>query len=87
MHTTDFSEPVVLVVGSEGSGLSLSVQTLCDVLVSIELGGKTPSLNASVATGMALYEIYRQAWVKKLPALTLAEKNVEAPLDLSDHPL
>ena len=74
MHTTDFSEPVVLVVGSEGSGLSLSVQTLCDVLVSIELGGKTPSLNASVATGMALYEIYRQAWVKKLPALTIDEK-------------
>lgn len=74
IHTTDFSEPVVLVVGSEGSGLSLSVQTLCDVLVSIELGGKTPSLNASVATGMALYEIYRQAWVKKLPALTINEQ-------------
>ncbi len=71
VHTADFSEPVVLVVGSEGSGLSLSVQNLCDVLVSIELRGKTPSLNASVATGMALYEIYRQVWINKLPALTL----------------
>ncbi len=71
VHTADFSEPVVLVVGSEGSGLSLSVQNLCDVLVSIELRGKTPSLNASVATGMALYEIYRQSWVNKLPALTI----------------
>lgn len=77
IHKADFSEPVVLVVGSEGSGLSLSVQTLCDVLVSIELAGKTPSLNASVATGMALYEIYRQAWVKKMPPLTLDIKREE----------
>ena len=71
IHTTDFSEPVVLVVGAEGSGLSLSVQNLCDQLVSIELKGKTPSLNASVATGMALYEIYRQTWISKRSALTL----------------
>lgn len=71
IHTADFSAPVVLVVGAEGSGLSLSVQNLCDVLVSIELKGKTPSLNASVAAGMALYEIYRQTWINKLPALTI----------------
>ena len=71
IHKADFSAPVVLVVGAEGSGLSLSVQNLCDVLVAIELKGKTPSLNASVATGMALYEIYRQTWIDKLPALTI----------------
>lgn len=71
IHTADFSAPVVLVVGAEGNGLSLSVQSLCDVLISIELKGKTPSLNASVATGMALYEIYRQTWVSKLSGLTL----------------
>lgn len=76
IHTADFSAPVVLVVGSEGAGLSLSVQNLCDVLVSIELKGKTPSLNASVATGMALYEIYRQTWINKLPALTIESKPV-----------
>jgi 23S rRNA (guanosine2251-2'-O)-methyltransferase len=69
LHTADFSAPVVLVVGAEGNGLSLSVQRLCDVLISIELRGKTPSLNASVATGMALYEIYRQTWINKLPAM------------------
>ena len=74
IHTADFSAPVVLVVGAEGSGLSLSVQNLCDVLVGIELKGKTPSLNASVATGMALYEIYRQTWINKLPALTIDSK-------------
>ncbi|MFK8182659.1 MAG: 23S rRNA (guanosine(2251)-2'-O)-methyltransferase RlmB [Phormidesmis sp.] len=71
IHTTDFSAPVVLVVGAEGSGLSLSVQNLCDQLVAIKLQGKIPSLNASVATGMALYEIYRQTWINKLPALTI----------------
>ncbi len=80
LHTANFSEPVVLVVGSEGSGLSLSVQNLCDVLVSIELRGKTPSLNASIATGMALYEIYRQIWINKRPALTINSASSQAML-------
>lgn len=71
IHTADFSAPVVLVVGAEGAGLSLLVQNLCDALVSIELKGKTPSLNASVAAGMALYEIYRQTWIDKPPTLTV----------------
>ena len=35
-------------------------------MVSIPLQVKTPSLNASVATGMALYEIYRQRWQNTL---------------------
>ncbi len=66
LHTVQFSGAVVLVVGSEGEGLSLLTQRCCDVLVSIPLVGNTPSLNASVATGMALYEIYRQRWGTKL---------------------
>lgn len=66
LHATNFSGPVVLVVGSEGEGLSILTQRSCDGLVSIPLLGKTPSLNASVATGMALYEIYRQRWVNTL---------------------
>jgi 23S rRNA (guanosine2251-2'-O)-methyltransferase len=60
IHTIKFDSATVLVVGAEGDGLSMIVQQSCDRLVSIPLGGKTPSLNASVATGMALYEIYRQ---------------------------
>jgi 23S rRNA (guanosine2251-2'-O)-methyltransferase len=40
----------------------MMTQRACDGLISIPLMGKTPSLNASVATGMALYEIYRQRW-------------------------
>ncbi|MEM9803695.1 MAG: 23S rRNA (guanosine(2251)-2'-O)-methyltransferase RlmB [Cyanobacteria bacterium P01_D01_bin.56] len=71
VHTTEFDRPIVLVVGAEGSGLSLSIQNLCDILVSIPLAGKTPSLNASVATGMVLYEIYRQRWLEKLPTIKL----------------
>ncbi|MBD2136797.1 23S rRNA (guanosine(2251)-2'-O)-methyltransferase RlmB [Anabaena sp. FACHB-1237] len=60
LQNVNFRGPVVLVVGGEGEGLSMLTQRSCDVLVSIPLLGKTPSLNASVATGMALYEIYRQ---------------------------
>ncbi|HIK17422.1 MAG TPA: 23S rRNA (guanosine(2251)-2'-O)-methyltransferase RlmB [Leptolyngbyaceae cyanobacterium M33_DOE_097] len=56
----DFSGSIALVIGSEGEGLSLLTQRACDRLVSIPLRGKTSSLNASVATGMVLYEIYRQ---------------------------
>jgi len=66
IHTVNFSGSVVLVVGSEGEGLSLLTQRSCDVLVSIPLQGKTPSLNASVASGMALYEIFRQRWMNTL---------------------
>ncbi len=71
VHTTQFDRPIVLAIGAEGTGLSLSIQNLCDVLVSIPLTGKTPSLNASVATGMVLYEIYRQRWLEKLPTINL----------------
>ena len=59
-HTSALPARTVLVVGAEGEGLSMLTQRSCDVLVSIPLQGKTPSLNASVASGMALYEIYRQ---------------------------
>jgi 23S rRNA (guanosine2251-2'-O)-methyltransferase len=60
LHTIKFSGPTVLVIGAEGEGLNMLTQRSCDFLVSIPLQGKTPSLNASVAAGMALYEVYRQ---------------------------
>ncbi|MBD2008122.1 23S rRNA (guanosine(2251)-2'-O)-methyltransferase RlmB [Microcoleus vaginatus ZQ-A3] len=65
LETVKFSGPTVLVVGGEADGLSLLIQRGCDGLVSIPLRGNTPSLNVSVATGMALYEIYRQRGPKK----------------------
>jgi 23S rRNA (guanosine2251-2'-O)-methyltransferase len=50
-------EPVVLVVGAEGAGLSRLVRQTCDVVVSIPMSAATESLNAGVAAGVALYEI------------------------------
>lgn len=52
--------PLVLVVGSEGDGLSRLVREHCDVLVSIPIAGAVESLNAGVAAGIALYEVARQ---------------------------
>jgi 23S rRNA (guanosine2251-2'-O)-methyltransferase len=66
IYKTKFSGPVVLVVGSEDEGLGMLTQRACDVLISIPLDGKVNCLNASVATGMALYEIFRQRWVNTL---------------------
>jgi len=56
----DGRDPLVLVVGSEGKGLSRLVRENCDAVVSIPMAGKTESLNASVAAGVVLAEIARQ---------------------------
>lgn len=60
LQETNFSGAVGLVVGSEDKGLSSLTEKNCDQLVRIPLVGKTPSLNASVATAIALYEVFRQ---------------------------
>ena len=78
VHRTTFDRPTVIVVGAEGSGLSLSVQQSCDTLVSIPLRGTVPSLNASVATGMALYEIYRHQWVAQLQISSLQNQRQDS---------
>lgn len=56
----DGSGPMVVVVGSEGKGLSRLVRENCDAVVSIPMAGPTESLNASVAAGVILAEIARQ---------------------------
>ncbi len=50
---------VVLVVGSEGRGLSRLVRETCDLVASIPMAGAVESLNAGVAAGVALYEVAR----------------------------
>lgn len=52
--------PVVIVVGSEGKGLSRLVRETCDVTVTIPMAGVMESLNAGVAAGVALYEVARR---------------------------
>ncbi|WP_125616120.1 23S rRNA (guanosine(2251)-2'-O)-methyltransferase RlmB [Specibacter cremeus] len=51
------TEPVCLVVGSEGKGLSRLVRENCDQIVSIPIDSAMESLNASMAVGISLYEI------------------------------
>ncbi|TDK24882.1 23S rRNA (guanosine(2251)-2'-O)-methyltransferase RlmB [Arthrobacter crusticola] len=53
-------DPVCLVVGSEGKGLSRLVRENCDQIVSIPIDSAMESLNASMAVGISLYEISRQ---------------------------
>jgi 23S rRNA (guanosine2251-2'-O)-methyltransferase len=56
----DGTDPLVVVVGSEGKGLSRLVRQNCDEVVSIPMAGHAESLNASVAAGVVLAEIARQ---------------------------
>jgi 23S rRNA (guanosine2251-2'-O)-methyltransferase len=60
LEEVDLTGPVALVVGSEGSGLRRLVRERCSVLARIPLGGPVASLNASVAAGVAIYEVTRQ---------------------------
>ena len=56
LHEYDgFADPVALVVGAEGTGLSRLVRERCDVVVRIPIDRDTESLNVSVAAGIALY--------------------------------
>ncbi len=52
-------QPVVVVVGSEGKGLSRLVTETCDAVVSIPISAATESLNAGIAASVTLYEISR----------------------------
>jgi 23S rRNA (guanosine2251-2'-O)-methyltransferase len=54
------ADPLVLVIGSEGKGLSRLVRQTCDVIVSIPMAGPVESLNASVAAGVVLAEVARR---------------------------
>ena len=56
----DGTDPMVVVVGSEGKGLSRLVRQNCEQVVSIPMADATESLNASVAAGVVLAEIARQ---------------------------
>lgn len=60
LYDLDGTGPLVVVVGSEGKGLSRLVRENCDTIVSIPMADRTESLNASVAAGVVLAEVARQ---------------------------
>ncbi|MBK16999.1 MAG: 23S rRNA (guanosine(2251)-2'-O)-methyltransferase RlmB [Prochlorococcus sp. SP3034] len=59
INITDFKQkvPLVIVIGSENKGLSVLTQRNCDYLLKIPLTGKTPSLNASVAAAISIFQL------------------------------
>jgi 23S rRNA (guanosine2251-2'-O)-methyltransferase len=85
LEEADLEGPLVVVTGSEGDGLSLLTRRSCDQLVRIPLRGATPSLNASVATALLLYEVARRGWMRGLrgtaPAPRIVRPSMPAPPD------
>lgn len=55
----DYSGKKALVIGNEGKGMSQIVTKACDYIAKIPMYGKTNSLNASVASGIMIYEMIR----------------------------
>ncbi len=60
IYDVDYKGPTAFVIGSEGSGMRRLVKEHCDYLVRIPMPGNMESLNASVATGVCLFEVVRQ---------------------------
>ena len=61
----DYNMPTVLVIGSEGFGISRLVLEKCDYKVSVPMVGHVNSLNASVACAVLLYQIYNSRFPLK----------------------
>lgn len=59
-YDQDVTGAIAVVIGNEGSGMSQKVKKNCDFLVKIPMRGKITSLNASVSTGIVLYEVVEQ---------------------------
>ncbi len=64
----DYDGPQVIVIGSEGAGISAPILKMCDVQVRVPMAGKISSLNASVAAGVMFFEILRRRRHAEKPA-------------------
>ena len=63
-YDQDLTGPIAIVIGNEGNGISEKVKKNCDFLVKIPMKGKVSSLNASVSTGIIVYEALKQRDIK-----------------------
>lgn len=59
-YNQDLTEPLAIIIGSEGFGMSNLVKKNCDFLVKIPMKGNITSLNASVSAGIVVYEAVKQ---------------------------
>ena len=59
-YDQNLTGPLAIVIGNEGKGISDLVKRNCDFLVKIPMKGKVTSLNASVSTGIIVYEAVKQ---------------------------
>ena len=59
-YNQDLTGPLAIVIGNEGKGIGEKVKKNCDFLVKIPMKGKIQSLNASVSTGIVVYESVKQ---------------------------
>jgi 23S rRNA (guanosine2251-2'-O)-methyltransferase len=60
LYTVDFTGPIAIIMGNEEDGISGEYLKLCDATCKIPMHGPVESLNVSVATGVALFEVVRQ---------------------------
>lgn len=61
-RTLDGETAIALVIGNEGKGMSRLVKEKCDWTVNLPMKGFIPSLNASVASSLLMYEVYRKRY-------------------------
>ena len=59
-RTLDGETALAIVIGNEGKGISRLVKEKCDWMVHLPMHGAIPSLNASVASSLLMYEVYRK---------------------------
>jgi len=59
-YDIDYKGKIAIVIGNEGAGMARLVKENCDFIASIPMNGTTNSLNASVATGIVLFEAVKQ---------------------------
>jgi tRNA G18 (ribose-2'-O)-methylase SpoU len=66
-YQADFTKPLALMIGNESRGLDDEMLALADVKVRLPMSEQVESLNASVASGVLMYEVVRQrGWSYKM---------------------